>query len=146
MMLSTREIIKKLNLGLIEDLGFESALIELFENWKRRFKGVKFEYYIDEKAIKKITNKKTAHLYRIFQEALTNIAKHSSPKKIQISIKYIDNSNRTRILICNDGIGSESSNRDGLGLIGIAERVDQIQGTLEISKKKLFKIIINLSN
>jgi len=146
MMLSTREIIKKLNLGLIEDLGFESALIELFENWKRRFKGVKFEYSIDEKAIKKITKKKTAHLYRIFQEALTNIAKHSSPKKIQISIKYIDNSNRTRILISNDGIGSESSNRDGLGLIGIAERVDQIKGTLEISKKKLFKIIINLSN
>ena len=146
MMLSTREIIKKLNLGLIEDLGFESALIELFENWKRRFKGVKFEYYIDEKAIKKITNKKTAHLYRIFQEALTNIAKHSSPKKIQISIRYMDNSNKTRILISNDGIGSESSNLDGLGLIGIAERVDQIQGTLEISKKKLFKIIINLSN
>ncbi|MDG1692529.1 MAG: hypothetical protein P8I00_02175, partial [Methylophilaceae bacterium] len=77
---------------------------------------------------------------------LTNIAKHSSPKKIQISIKYIDNVNRVRILISNDGISSESSNRDGLGLIGIAERVDQIQGTLEISKKKLFKIIINLSN
>jgi two-component system sensor histidine kinase UhpB len=146
MMLSTREIIKKLNLGLIEDLGFESALIELFENWKRRFKGVKFEYSIDEKAIEKITKKKTAHLYRIFQEALTNIAKHSSPQKIHISIKYIDNSNRIRILISNDGFSNDSSNQDGLGLIGIAERVDQIQGTLEISKKKLFKIIINLSN
>jgi signal transduction histidine kinase len=58
----------------------------------------------------------------------------------------MDNINKTRILISNDGIGSESSNRDGLGLIGIAERVDQIQGSLEISKKKLFKIIINLSN
>ena len=90
MMLSTREIIKKLNLGLIEDLGFESALIELFENWQRRFKGVKFEYQMDEKAFKKITKKKTAHLYRIFQEALTNIAKHSSPKKIQISIRYLE--------------------------------------------------------
>jgi signal transduction histidine kinase len=127
-------------------LGFESALIELFENWKRRFKGVKFAYSIDEKAINKITKKKTAHLYRIFQEALTNIAKHSSPQKIQISIKYIDNSKKTRILISNDGISNDSSNQDGLGLIGIAERVDQIQGTLEISKKKLFKIIINLSN
>ena len=41
---------------------------------------------------------------------------------------------------------NDSSNLDGLGLIGIEERVDQIQGTLEISKKKLFKIIINLSN
>jgi two-component system sensor histidine kinase UhpB len=146
MMLSTREIIKKLNLGLIEDLGFESALIELFENWKRRFKGVKFEYSIDEKAIKKITKNKSAHLYRIFQEALTNIAKHSSPKKIHISIKYIDNSDKTRILISNDGVNNHSSNQEGLGLIGIAERVDQIQGTLEISKKTLFKIIINLSN
>ena len=145
MMLSTREIIKKLNLGLIEDLGFESALIELFENWKRRFKGVKFEYSIDEKAIKKITKNKTAHLYRIFQEALTNISKHSSPKKIQISIKHIGNTDRTRILISNDGVINDSSNQEGLGLIGIAERVNQIQGTLEISKKKLFKININLS-
>ena len=116
MMLSTREIIKKLNLGLIEDLGFESALIELFDNWKRRFKGVKFEYSIDEKAIKKITKKKTAHLYRIFQEALTNIAKHSSPKKIHISIKYMDNSDKTRILITNDGINNDSSNQEGLDL------------------------------
>ncbi|MDA9094023.1 histidine kinase [Nitrosomonadales bacterium] len=146
MMLSTREIIKKLNLGLIEDLGFESALIELFENWKRRFKGVTFEYSIDKKAIKKITKKRAAHLYRIFQEALTNIAKHSSPKKIQISIKYTDNIDRTKILISNDGFSNDTSNQDGLGLIGIAERVDQIKGTLEISKKKLFKIIINLSN
>ncbi|MDA8869319.1 histidine kinase [Methylophilaceae bacterium] len=146
MMLSTREIIKKLNLGLIEDLGFESALIELFENWKRRFKGVTFEYSIDKKAIKKITKKRAAHLYRIFQEALTNIAKHSSPKKIQISIKYTDNIDRTKILISNDGFSNDTSNQDGLGLIGIAERVEQIKGTLEISKKKLFKIIINLSN
>lgn len=145
MMLSTREIIKKLNLGLIEDLGFESALIELFENWKRRFKGVKFEYQMDEKAFKKITKKKTAHLYRIFQEALTNIAKHSTPTKIQISIKYLENNGRTRILISNDGINDESLNQEGLGLIGIAERVDQINGTVEVSKKKLFKLILNLS-
>ena len=145
MMLSTREIIKKLNLGLIEDLGFESALIELFENWQRRFKGVKFEYQMDEKAFKKITKKKTAHLYRIFQEALTNIAKHSSPKKIQISIKYLENNDRSRILISNDGINDDSSNQEGLGLIGIVERVDQINGTVEVSKKKLFKLIINLS-
>ena len=146
MMLSTREIIKKLNLGLIEDLGFESALIDLFENWKRRFMGVKFEYFIDERAINKITKNKTAHLYRIFQEALTNIAKHSSPKAIQISIRYIENSNKIKILISNDGINNDSSNQEGLGLIGIAERVDQIQGTLDIVKKKFFKIIIHLGN
>jgi len=146
MMLSTREIIKKLNLGLIEDLGFESALIDLFENWKRRFVGVKFKYFIDEKSINKIPKKKTAHLYRIFQEALTNIAKHSSPKAIQISIKYIKNINKTKILISNDGINNDSSNQEGLGLMGIAERVDQIQGTLDIVKKKFFKIIIHLGN
>ena len=143
MMLSTREIIKKLNLGLIEDLGLESALIELFENWKRRFKGVKFEYKIDEKALRKITKQETAHLYRIFQEALTNIAKHSDPKNIKIIIKSLDGKGKIRILIRNDGIKTEFSNKDGLGLIGIAERVDQIDGSLEIIKKRFFKIIIN---
>lgn len=143
MMLSTREIIKKLNLGLIEDLGLESALIELFENWKRRFKGVKFEYKIDDKALKKITKQETAHLYRIFQEALTNIAKHSEPKNINISIKCLDEKGKVRILIRNDGIKADFSNKEGLGLIGISERVDQINGSLEIIKKRFFKIVIN---
>ena len=144
MMLSTREIIKKLNLGLIEDLGFESALIELFENWKRRFKRVKFEYKIEDKALRKITKQETAHLYRIFQEALTNIAKHSEPKNIKITVKSLDRGNKTRILISNDGIKSNLANNEGLGLIGIAERVDQINGSLEVIKKKFFKIIIKM--
>lgn len=144
MMLSTREIIKKLNLGLIEDLGLESALIELFENWKRRFKGVKFEYKIEDKALRKITKQETAHLYRIFQEALTNIAKHSEPKNIKITVKSLDRGNKTRILISNDGIKSNLVNNEGLGLIGIAERVDQINGSLEVIKKKFFKIIIKM--
>ena len=144
MMLSTREIIKKLNLGLIEDLGLESALIDLFENWKRRFKGVKFEYKIEDKALRKITKQETAHLYRIFQEALTNIAKHSEPKNIKITVKSLDRGNKTRILISNDGIKSNLANNEGLGLIGIAERVDQINGSLEVIKKKLFKIIIKM--
>ena len=144
MMLSTREIIKKLNLGLIEDLGFESALIELFENWKRRFKGVKFEYKIEDKVLRKITKQETAHLYRIFQEALTNIAKHSEPKNIKITVKSLDRGNKTRILISNDGIKSNLVNNEGLGLIGIAERVDQINGSLEVIKKKFFKIIIKM--
>ena len=144
MMLSTREIIKKLNLGLIEDLGFESALIELFENWKRRFKGIKFEYKIEDKALKKIRRQETAHLYRIFQEALTNISKHSEPKNIKITINSLDRGNKTRILISNDGIKSNLVNNEGLGLIGIAERVDQINGSLEVIKKKFFKIIIKM--
>jgi two-component system, NarL family, sensor histidine kinase UhpB len=144
MMLSTREIIKKLNLGLIEDLGFESALIELFENWKRRFKGVKFEYKIEDKALRKIRKQETAHLYRIFQEALTNISKHSEPKNIKITVKCLDRGNKTRILISNDGIKSNLVNNEGLGLIGIAERVDQINGSLEVIKKKFFKIIIKI--
>ncbi len=143
MMFSTREIIKKLNLGLIEDLGLESALIELFENWKRRFKGVNFEYKIDDKALRRITKQETAHLYRIFQEALTNIAKHSDPKNIVITIKSLDGKGKIRILIRNDGIKDELSNKDGLGLIGIAERVDQINGSLEITRKRFFQIIIN---
>ena len=144
MMFSTREIIKKLNLGLIEDLGLESALIELFENWKRRFKGAKFEYKIEDKALRKITKQETAHLYRIFQEALTNISKHSEPKNIKITLQSLDRGNKTRILISNDGIKSNLVNNEGLGLIGIAERVDQINGSLEVIKKKFFKIIIKM--
>ena len=49
---------------------------------------------------------------------------------------------KIRILISNDGVKKNIKNNDGFGLIGIAERVDQINGSLEITNKKLFKIII----
>ena len=49
-----------------------------------------------------------------------------------------------QILFKKTAISIALSSNEGLGLIGIAERVGQINGSLEVIKKKFFKIIIKI--
>tara|TARA_B100000035_G_scaffold79888_1_gene66911 strand:+ start:16088 stop:17413 length:1326 start_codon:yes stop_codon:yes gene_type:complete len=144
-MLSTRAIIKNLSLGLLDELGFEDAIKDLLDSWQKRYKRVKIIRKIDNNALKAISEESQSHIYRIIQEALTNIAKHSKPKKISIKIFYPYRKNKINIIIENDGFDSNDSNTEGTGLMGIRERVNQIKGKINIQKGKLFKIIIELN-
>ena len=82
-MLSTREIIKNLSLGLLDELGFEDAVKDLVDSWQKRYKRIKISSKIDVNALDVISEENQHHIYRIIQEALTNIAKHSKAKKYQ---------------------------------------------------------------
>jgi two-component system, NarL family, sensor histidine kinase UhpB len=89
-------------------------------------------------------------LYRIVQEALTNITKHAQAKRVSIQVFRADHA-----LCCSvqdDGAGFDvravRSNpaQRGLGLIGIQERANSIGGTVSIesSPGRGTKILIRL--
>ena len=72
-------------------------------------------------------------LFRILQEALTNVIRHARATKVVVSIVYEQNG--THMTIADDGIGIvpeilESSN--SMGLFGMKERARQCNGTLEM--------------
>ena len=96
-------------------------------------------------ALEVISEEDQPHIYRIIQEALTNIAKHSKAKKISIHIFHPNRKNKVKIVIENDGFNPNNINVEGTGLMGIRERVNQIKGKININKGKLFKIIIELN-
>lgn len=144
-MLSTREIIKKLSLGLLDELGFESAISDLIGSWQKRFKQIKVTCNINDNAISNISLENQPHIYRIFQEALTNITKHSQAKYVTINFLLIKRKTKIKIEIVNDGCEKKEINSQGSGLMGIAERVNQMKGDIKIKKSKLFKIIIELN-
>lgn len=71
--------------------------------------------------------------YRIVQEALTNIAKHASADHIDVTMNYYEST--LHLVIKDNGIGfhiNNNSHRRGYGLLGMRERLMQIQGQLEI--------------
>jgi two-component system sensor histidine kinase UhpB len=144
-MLSTREIIKNLSLGLLDELGFEDAIKDLIDSWQKRYKHINVSRKIDGHILEVIKAEKQPHIYRIIQEALTNIAKHSKAKKISIKIFYPKQKNKIKIVIENDGFNLNDIKAEGTGLMGIRERVNQIKGKININKGKLFKIIIELN-
>jgi signal transduction histidine kinase len=70
-------------------------------------------------------------VYRVAQEGLTNIAKHARAEHVDITLRR--DGDRLRLAIADDGVGFDPSEPSaGFGLVGMAERVALVGGTLEI--------------
>jgi signal transduction histidine kinase len=71
-------------------------------------------------------------LYRVAQEALQNVAKHSHAQSVTVELK--GKSDRISLRIGDDGIGfnMREERMNGLGLVSMLERVRLIGGTLRI--------------
>jgi PAS domain S-box-containing protein len=74
-------------------------------------------------------------LYRFAQEALTNISKHAHATRVEVRLQY--RKGQVALTVSDNGCGMESSGRsDGIGLIGIEERLNLMGGTLKIHSSK----------
>lgn len=71
-------------------------------------------------------------LYRVVQECLTNAAKHSAAKSIHIELRQRDG--MMEVVVRDDGVGFARlpGAQGGIGLIGMEERVRDLQGTLSV--------------
>lgn len=77
-------------------------------------------------------------LYRITQEALNNIFKHARARSVTVSLRLAEHPQTTILEIADDGIGFDpvaAQERGGLGLRGMAERVEQLGGQLRIKSE-----------
>ena len=74
------------------------------------------------------------NIYRIVQESLNNIIKHSAAENAAVKITHSDSS--VLILVQDSGKGFDAEqvkiNAGGLGLVGLKERVDLLNGELKI--------------
>ena len=69
-------------------------------------------------------------LYRITQEALANVARHSHAQRVDLSLVY--NGDSVQLSISDDGCGFDTNMKQGMGLRSIRERVGSIRGTVQI--------------
>jgi signal transduction histidine kinase len=80
-------------------------------------------------------------IYRLVQEALNNVSKHSGADHVQIHL--IKNSNGIKLCVQDNGRGfnketilSDENEKEGLGLQGMKERAELSNGTFEIWSEK----------
>jgi ligand-binding sensor domain-containing protein/signal transduction histidine kinase len=69
-------------------------------------------------------------LYRVTQEALANVARHSHARRVDLSLVY--NGDSVQLSVSDDGCGFEVNTKHGMGLRSIRERVSSIRGTVQI--------------
>lgn len=143
----TRSISHSIMPGVLRDFGLVAALNELINTTNRlqdvscTFNHFGFENRVDEK-IEKV-------LFRICQEALQNILKHSKAKHATFQLFKSDG--LVTLTIEDDGTGFDpkklnSKEPDGIGLLGIRERVAYFNGVLTInsSRKNGTEIIVEI--
>jgi NarL family two-component system sensor histidine kinase LiaS len=69
-------------------------------------------------------------IYRVTQEALANIARHSQAQRVDVSLMYHGDS--VQLCIADDGRGFDINKKHGMGLRSIRERISSIRGTVQI--------------
>ncbi|MBK9166054.1 MAG: sensor histidine kinase [Bryobacterales bacterium] len=130
----TLEIIRRMSMllrpSMLDDIGLSAAL-----SWyTRQFSentGIRVNLSDDSTADQFSEAQKTS-LYRIVQEALTNVARHAEARAVRIQLRSEDE--RYRVEIEDDGKGfTPAAHPKGLGLIGIQERIDEMDGAFDLA-------------
>lgn len=129
-----RNIITDLRPLILDDYGLASAIHWYSAQFTMRtnipvvFKGQELKQRLN-------TDIET-NLFRIMQEALNNIAKHANASRVNITLE--EGKNNVRLKIVDNGIGfnpldnNKTREKKGLGLIGMRERVEALDGNLII--------------
>ena len=119
---TVKKISTELRPGLLDDLGLSAAIEWQAEEFQKRT-GIKSKISVEPKDITFDRDRNTA-LFRIFQETLTNIARHAGATEVSVSLKQ--RAGRIELTVRDNGRGiteEELTNPKSFGLIGIRERV-----------------------
>jgi signal transduction histidine kinase len=125
-----RALITDLRPASLDELGAAAAIQALGERAERYGIDVDVNIELSATDARHIPEIETA-MYRIVQEALTNATKHGNAKRAVVEVHEDDT--HVQVSIRDDGSGFDvSEHTDGFGLLGMHERVQLLEGTLEI--------------
>ncbi|MEM9969640.1 MAG: cache domain-containing protein [Pseudomonadota bacterium] len=125
-----RRISRDLRPGTLDDLGLGPALKTLTDEFSERtgiaadLETVVFRNRLDDDA-------KTA-LFRVAQEALTNIERHSGATSVAVRLFGHQSGATLRIQDNGSGLAADPGTAAGLGLRNMQERIEQLDGTLRV--------------
>jgi two-component system sensor histidine kinase UhpB len=135
----TRRILEKLRpIGLAE-LGLREALGALLRLWSESHPDVTIETAISQ-SLGETGETADLTIYRVVQEALTNVFRHAGATEVNVSITPAgrpaglrDNRDYTLVRVCDNGRGLMPDQKFGLGLTGMRERLLALGGTLTVA-------------
>ena len=127
-----RRISRDLRPGVLDDLGLGPALQSLAEEFGKRT-GIEVVFTTNPFRNRLDQESKIA-LYRIAQEALTNVERHSGATKVSVLVRGTKDGAVVRIE--DNGHGMPPTRREGLGLRNMVERMERLDGTLRILSTK----------
>jgi PAS domain S-box-containing protein len=114
----------------LDDLGLQTALSNYVQNWSART-GISAELHTSGLLDNRLSSEAETTLYRIAQEALTNVAKHSRARNVELILER--RADHVLLIVEDDGEGFDPAvGTRGFGLLGMQERASLVGANLEI--------------
>jgi signal transduction histidine kinase len=133
-----RSLTRRLRPVALDELGLASAVQYSVEEWQRRHKDVRCTFHSSSE-LEGLEENVNITVYRLVQECLTNITKHAAAKQVEIAIDRRDSAQgrpELAVSVADDGRGVDpGAPRQGLGLVGLRERVEALGGRFEVSSE-----------
>jgi signal transduction histidine kinase len=117
----------------LDDLGLEAALSNYIRTWSERAR-ISADLHTSGLLDDRLPSDVETTLYRIAQEALTNVAKHSRATNVDVILER--RADHVLLIVEDDGVGFDAGDQrtagHGFGLLGMQERASLVGATLQI--------------
>ena len=128
---SVRSLSQALHPVMLDEAGLESTLDWYIPNVERQT-GITVSYEKQGQPFA-VDGAAGVHIYRILQEALNNVARHSAAKKAWVRLRFL--SDALELEVEDHGVGfPEHSRRQGIGLVAMRERAELMGGRITFSR------------
>ena len=122
----------------LDDVGLASALQTYVEQWSERH-GIEVDFHDVASSRRRFPSHIETTVYRVVQEALTNVLKHAHARKVSVILNSSEDG--LQVVVEDDGWGFDaksptSNGSGGLGLLGARERIALVNGSLQIESKQ----------
>jgi PAS domain S-box-containing protein len=131
---SVRRISSELRPGILDDLGLAAAIEWHLNEFEKR-SGVQTHFNYPEEE-RQLPGPVKTNLYRIFQESLTNVARHAQASEVTVNLAQQDG--QITLTIKDNGQGFDqhlAGKKRTLGILGMKERAAMMGGTYEIQSE-----------
>jgi PAS domain S-box-containing protein len=140
---TVRRISSELRPSILDDLGLVAAIDWQGQEFEKRT-GIQIRFRSHLVTFDPDKNLST-HLFRVYQEALTNVARHSSATKVDTVLE--EKEGHLHLTVKDNGQGfdkKEAEAKNSLGLLGMRERALMFNGELNVESEKLHGTRISL--
>lgn len=138
---NVRELSQLLRPVILDDFGLEAALRWLADRFQER---TRLEVEFRANAPGRFADEIETHLFRITQEALTNVARHAGATRVWIQLEH--QTDRLMLTIGDNGGGIQSNGKrsPSLGLVGMRARAEQLGGSFNLYNKPAGGVLLQV--
>jgi len=140
----TRRALKALRASLLDDLGLAVAISTMAEEAAAEA-NLALDLSITDK-MPVLSPDVEQCVYRVAQEAITNVANHAHAKNLTVKLEFIKK--KATLVVYDDGMGfdiEKSNETSHFGLVGMRERAQLVGGELDIASKPGYGTTIQLT-